>query len=372
MRFLTPRYSGGGFEMTDTYMPEPIVSINLVTWNGEKYVRDFAESLRAQTFRDFSVRVVDNGSTDRTVSILRELLPEAMIIQNTKNLGFAQGHNQGFRAAMPRFDSSQLHDRFIWCMNQDIVLKPDALEKLISCAKNNPECGSLQPKLLRLYSENINDESLFQNVKSDRIDSTGVSVSKSLRFTDRGAGELDLGQFDSKLDIFGANGACAFYRASALESAKIFGEYFDEDFFSYKEDVDLAWRLQLLGFCSLFAPDAVAYHYRGVYGAQKAGLFEQVFRRRSRRPLISFLSTRNQWLVMKKNMHFINALILLPRIAIFQFSVLAYLFLFEQKTLMAIFSAMRLLPRILKKRRAIMRLSKQSGVKPKQIRKLFV
>src|SRR5439155_16165933 len=135
---------------------------------------------------------------------------------------------------------------YVLVLNPDTVLRPNFIEELIHALDARPDAASASGKLLRM--------------DSTTIDSTGIVMLRSQRHLDRGADEPDIGQFDKPEDIFGASGAAAMYRRPALEDARIDDEYFDEDFFAYREDADLAWRLRLLGWNSIYVPSAVALH----------------------------------------------------------------------------------------------------------------
>ncbi|MFH1433805.1 MAG: glycosyltransferase family 2 protein [Candidatus Uhrbacteria bacterium] len=337
------------------------VAINIVTWNGLRYLPELLESLDAQTYRDFVVRVIDNGSDDGTVEYLAGERPDIMLVRNVKNHGFAAAHNQAIRYALDRWGVDELADRYVLVANQDLILEPDYLEKMVSEADHHPQFGSFSGKLLRAYGENMNDEYLKETVRSDRIDTTGLRANRWRRFTDRGAGELDKAQYDEDQDVFGVSGALAFYRASALADACCRGEYFDEDFFSYKEDVDLAWRLRNLGWGALYVPQAVAYHHRGIYGKEKVGLAGRIKDRRAKRPYFAALSTRNHWLAIMKNERWFNAVLAFPLVAPLELGRICYLVIFEPRTLWVIPSAIKLAPKIISKRRETLKRTKSKA-----------
>lgn len=124
------------------------------------------ESIDAQTFQDFTVRIVDNGSDDGTVEYLTEKRPDLMLIRNVKNHGFAAAHNQVMRFALDRWGESEHEDRYVLCCNQYVILTPDFLENLVADADSHPRVGAFSGKLLRAYGENLNDDALRETVKS--------------------------------------------------------------------------------------------------------------------------------------------------------------------------------------------------------------
>ena len=344
------------------------VSLNIVTWNGLRYLPELLESIDNQTFRDFTVRIVDNGSDDGTVEYLTEKRPDIMLVRNVKNHGFAAAHNQAMKFALDRWPESEQESCYVLCCNQDIILTPDFLKTLIADADEHPGVGAFCGKLLRAYGENLNDDALKETVQSERIDSTGLRGNRWRRFTDRGAGEMDQGQYDQEQDIFGVSGALAFYRASVLSDVQIGKEFFDEDFFSYKEDVDLAWRIRTQGWAARFVPQALAYHWRGIYGKERAGVFSRILSRRKKRPIFAAMSTRNHWFVLLKNEHWFNCCLSAILVVPLEFFRVCYMIIFEARSLWILPSFVKLFLKMWRKRRAI---GKRRRIKASQIRKWF-
>ncbi len=346
----------------------PRISVHIVAWNSMRFLPDLLKSLSEQTFQDFSVLVIDNGSTDGVEAFLREQYPQITFLRNVRNLGFSAAHNQGIRYALERWPKEDWSDRFILVTNPDLIFEPNCLERLVASADVHPEAGTFGPKLRRAFGENLHDETLQETVKSDLIDSTGLRARKNRTVADRGAGEMDEGQYDEAVEIFGVSGALALYRAQALQDARFEDEFFDHDFFAYKEDVDLAWRLQHLGWSARFVPDAVAFHYRGMYGKEKMGLWERMRNRRNKSRLRSYYSNRNHWLVLLKNERFINFLLASWRIVPLEGLRVLYTVVFETRNTKSFIDAIALFPRIWKKRRAWLPKRKRSA---KELRSWF-
>ncbi len=345
------------------------VSIHIVTWNSMEYLPDLLASVFAQTFGDFTVRVVDNASTDGVVEFLRDRYPQVMLIRNANNLGFSSAHNQAIRFAMDRLPEAERPHAYILVTNPDVVMTPTCLERLLAEADQHPKAGSLGGKLLRAFGENLHDETLKEKVNSELIDSTGFRADRRRVFAERGAGEVDRGQYDEKRDVFGISGALALYRASALQDVKIGEEYFDEDFFAYKEDVDVAWRLLSRGWMSRYVPEAVAYHYRGMYGKERAGLLELIRNRRKKSSLRSFYSTRNHEWLLFKNLTVLDWLLAFPWIAGMETARFIYVCLFESANLRAFGEALAKLPKMWRKRCWIMKKRKVNG---RELRQWFL
>jgi GT2 family glycosyltransferase len=347
----------------------PRISINIVTWNSMEFLPDLLESLKAQTFKDFSILIIDNASNDGIEQFVREKYPEVTFLRNARNLGFSVAHNQGIRYALKKWQGENLDERFVLVTNPDIIFTSTYLENLAKSTLNKKDVGSFGGKLLRAYGDGVADEVLKETIKSDRIDSTGLRFNKNYTFTDRGAGELDEGQYELEEEVFGISGALVLYRAKALHDVRFEDEFFDVDFFAYKEDVDLAYRLQYAGWKSLYTPKAVAYHYRGVYGKEKMSFFERIKNRRRKSKKLSFYSTRNHWLLIMKNIDLVSLVVAMPRLVFSEVARVGYVIVFEQRNILVFPEVLRLVPKIFKKRKQINNSKKLSG---RKIRKMFV
>ena len=335
------------------------VTVNIVTWNSEKYIRDLLDSLKAQTFQGFRIIIVDNASTDRTLEIAREYETVA-IIKNSANAGFSRAHNKGIEMALKFWEGKSLDDRFIIICNPDIILNNDCVETLLKDIWQNKNTAIAGPKLLRFYEE----DGRMEKIKTNIIDSLGLKIFKSRLVADNFAGEKDAGQ-SARQEVFGASGALMCARAKALEGVKWNKEYFDEDFFAYKEDIDLCWRLRNLGWSIAVNPLAIAYHHRRA-GANANSSFLQRISEEKRKPkIIRFLSIRNHLWLIAKNDFLANYLLHMPFIFWGECVKFLYCLLFDFGALRAYFSALRKLPRMLKKRKYL----KKAKAGPADIRK---
>lgn len=343
----------------------PRLAINIVTWNSRRHLPEVLASIDAQTFRDFYLLIIDNASTDGTIEFIRQNYPNVGLLRNHQNRGFAGAHNQGIVYAKAHL-TAENGEPLVLVTNPDIVMEPDFIEKLVAGFDGRRDAGSAGGKLLKITKGH---GELDEPVKTDRLDSTGLRVYKSRRVVDRGAGERDAGQYDRSEEVFGITGAVTLFRLRALEDAACHGEYYDEDMFAYKEDVDLAWRLRLRGWTSLYVPAARAYHYRAAAGGEKARWRELAAGRRGRSSFVNFLSTRNQLILLAKNEHRANYWRHFPRIWGYELAKAVHSLFTQPRTWRAYFSYLRLLPRALAKRRHIMRNAK---VGAKEIRKWFI
>ncbi len=310
------------------------VAIHLLTWNDRRYLPELLASLAAQTYPDLVVRILDNGSTDDTVRYLQEHLPQAVVARNVRNLGFAPGHNQLVRYTLEHLPPDQLDDWAILFMNSDMMLDPDCVKNLVDALQADASVNIVQPKIYRAFGEHLGDETMEETVRSDILDSTGLRVTKGWRMVERGAGEIDQGQFDGRelRDVFGPSGACAMFRATAVRDLLIDGEFYAGDFFAYREDCDLAWRARAAGVHTAFIPAAKLWHYRGLYGAEKQTLWQRLTNRKKQRPQFAALGTRNQLLVLLQNLAPSDFLLAWPWILFNESGRVLYGLLFEPAT----------------------------------------
>jgi GT2 family glycosyltransferase len=218
-------------------------SVIIANWNGKKYLKDCLDSLRTQSYKDFKIILIDNGSEDGSVDFLRKNYPEVILKEINRNIGFAAGYNLGFRLAL-----KDENIKWIIALNNDTKLDENYLQEIVNCARRHPDAGSIQPRILNFFDPT-------------KIDCAGITIAKDGTAHNRGFGEKDEGQFEEEKEIFGANAAAALYERSALEKTKQpIENFFDRDFFAFYEDVDLAWRMRLLGYKSYFCPSAKVFH----------------------------------------------------------------------------------------------------------------
>jgi len=218
-------------------MPE--ITIIILTFNSIRYIKPCLDSVFAQDYQDFEVIVVDNGSTDSTVSFIKENRYPVILIENKENLGACKGRNQGIEVSK---------GEWILFLDCDAILEKNFLIKIIKLTGDSEDSiGIVQSKIL-----NMDEKTIY---------SCGIFLSKFRRFYDIGKGKKDKGQFDRPRYVFGACSAAGFYKRKMLEDLKEETGYFDERFFFLVEDVDLAWRAQKKGWKALYYPVAICYHY---------------------------------------------------------------------------------------------------------------
>ena len=251
---------------TVTDAPRDIAAV-VLNFNGGEMVIDCIETLRAQV-PPVEVVCVDNGSVDGSADAVAERFPDVRVVRLGKNFGFAGGMNRGIAAtASP----------FVALVNSDVLLEPDYFAQCHAALGRGERRAGVTGKLLRATPSD-----------PPIIDTTGHTVYRNRRAVDRGEREPDAGQYDQEVDLFSICAAAALYRRDALDDVAVDGEYFDEDFFAYFEDLDLCWRAQMRGWRFAYTPGAVGRHIRHGSGG-RASTF------------ILACNYRNRLLVMLRN-----------------------------------------------------------------------
>jgi GT2 family glycosyltransferase len=300
-----------------------LVTIGIVTWNSAAHIASCLDAVRAQSHHPIELLVADNASTDATRAVV-----EARTSANEREYF---GVNRGFSAAHNTLIRRSRGD-FYLALNPDVVLEPTFLREIVAAMTPHARVGAATGKLLRAEPDGV-------------IDSTGIVMHRSQRHFDRGAGEVDRGQYDRQELVFGASGAAACYGRRMLEDVREGDEYFDEDFFAYREDADLAWRAQLLGWDCLYVPSARARHVRRVTPERRASLTPDVNR----------YSVRNRFLLRLKNQTMGHALRFLGPALLRDAQVIGYVLAREHTSIPGLVDVVRLLPRTLARRRAILK-----------------
>ncbi len=240
------------------------ISIVVVTSNSSKYIERCLDSILIQDFKDYEIIVVDNGSEDDTLPIIKSRYSNILLSCNLKNLGPCHARNQGIAKA---------NGKFVLCLDYDVKLLDNFLTNIYKAIENGDNIGAVGPKILMLDGKTIY--------------SAGIYFSYLRRFHDIGDTKIDAPAFGHKKYVAGVSSAAVIYRREALETVKQNGEYFDEDFFYLFEDVDISWRLRKMGWKILYTPDAACLHVSGK--SRKKDKFSQ------------YLSMRNRYLTIIKN-----------------------------------------------------------------------
>ena len=230
-------------KFTKEHQEAALISVVILNYNGMRFLDHCLASVRDQTYADLEVIIVDNASTDGSAEYAKSRYPWAKVIRNEENLGFAGGTNVGI---------SQARGEYILTLNNDTWIEKRFIEHLMEPVVEK-DVGMCASKML---------------FPDGKINSTGICISRSGAAWDRGIFEQDKGQYNRREEVFGPCAGAALYRKAMLDEIG----HFDEDFFLYMEDVDLAFRGRLAGWRCIYVPEAVVYHHHGGTTGSKSDL----------------------------------------------------------------------------------------------------
>ncbi len=226
---LTQRHS-----VEPNQLRAPRLTVAMPNYNGKALLAHMLPSLAAQTFREFTIVVVDDCSTDDSIAYLKAEWPQVRVVALPVQGGVTAAMNACLRAA---------YSELVGLFNNDMELEPGCLAELVGELDRHPQVGSVTPKMLDFAERSV-------------LDGAGDLLSWRGGGRRRGHGHRDVGQYDSPEEIFGPCGGAALFRRSALEKVG----NFDEAYFAYYEDIDWAFRAQLACVRCRYVPSAVLYH----------------------------------------------------------------------------------------------------------------
>jgi GT2 family glycosyltransferase len=300
---------------------QALVSIVIPNWNGKKFLAGCLDSLAAQTYSPLEVIVVDNGSMDGSVALLKTNYPWVKLIRFDQNTGFSVAVNAGILQA-----SGDL----VALLNNDTIVDGAWVEALVRALDEHPEAGSVACKMLAYDDKTI-------------LDGAGDGYRRGGLPGRIGHREEDVGQFDQPRYVLGACGGAAMYRRELFDKIGLF----DEDYFAYLEDVDMGLRAQRAGYKCYYVPSAVVYHLGcGTTGSGYS-------------PMVVRLSAQNNINTIVKNIPAKLLFRFLPQIIYWQSFYLAVVIIRGGQLLPwlhGVANAIWLLPKMLAKRDQIRRL----------------
>ena len=261
-------------------MNYPSVAIVILNYNGRNYLERFLPSVLASTYANKRVIVADNASADDSLQLLQAHFNTVEIILLDKNYGFAEGYNK----ALKRVEA----DYYV-LLNSDVEVTPEWIEPIIALMQNNEHVAACQPKVLSYHQK---DQFEYAGAAGGWIDYLGYPFARGRVFEEC---EKDTGQYNDNAEVFWATGAAMFVKATVFNSLK----GFDSFFFAHMEEIDLCWRIQLLGYKIMCCPGSIVYHVGG--GTLPKG--------NSRK---AFLNFRNNLIMLCKNLPFKEKLWKLP------------------------------------------------------------
>ena len=247
------------------------VAVTILNWNGRALLEKFLPSVVAYTPADLAVIiVVDNGSTDDSIQLLKEKFPTVQIVSFKRNHGFAEGYNLAIQ---------DIFYEYTVLLNSDVEVTPGWLDAPIAAMDADPRIAAVQPKILSLRNKEYFE---YAGAAGGFIDFFGYPYCRGRIFN---VIEKDEGQYDTKADLFWASGACLFVRTEEYKMAR----GLDDRFFAHQEEIDFCWRLRSRGYRVVCTPKSVVYHLGG-------GTLN------TEHPHKTFLNFRNNLLMLYKNL----------------------------------------------------------------------
>lgn len=320
------------------------VSIIIIHYNTPQYLQTCLHAIFKQTYKNLEVIFIDNNSPDSSgLEFVKDNYSKhknLTVVDNGENLGYAKAGNQGIKMALESGAS------YIAITNPDIIYSPSYFEKVVARMNKDPKIAAITGKVYKY--------DFAKGGATPIIDTVGLKAHKNRRVADEGQGIRDQGQFDTERFIFGVSGACPLYRREALLDVEILGEYLDEDFFMYKEDVDISWRFLLYGWKCLYYSKAIAYHGRGTGVYKRESVGEVLAGRKHLSRFQKYYSFKNQLLMERKNELLGNFLVDFFPIMLKKLLRPFYVLFREPYLLKGYIQYFKQLPRILKKRKVIM------------------
>ena len=248
------------------------VAVIILNWNGAKLLKQFLPSVIENTNRNLAdIIVADNGSTDDSLEVLRHYFNSVKVIEFSENYGFAEGYNRAIAQCRQY--------RYTVLLNSDVQCAPQWLEPLYDFMEENPQTAACQPKI-RAHWDSSKYE--YAGASGGYIDCHGYPYCRGRVFQ---TVETDHGQYDDITDIFWATGAALFIRTDLYIKAG----GLDKDFFAHMEEIDLCWRVLLMGYNIKVIPQSIVYHLGG--GSLPASS-----------PRKTYLNFRNNLLLLHKNL----------------------------------------------------------------------
>lgn len=251
------------------------VAIIILNWNGKEETLSCLSSVSKlkKTNCVIAPVVVDNASTDDSVAVIRNDYPEITLLENTDNLGFAEGMNTGIRYAMEKkYD-------YVMILNNDTVLDEHLVVELVEMCENHPKAGIISPKIY-FYPKTEFHYDRYKEKDRGKVlwYAGGVIDWKNIIASHRGVDDVDTGQFDKEESIDFATGCCMLIKREVFDVVGLF----DNDYFLYYEDNDFSLRVKRYGFQILFAPKAILWHKNAVSSGGSGSKLQDYYITRNR------------------------------------------------------------------------------------------
>jgi GT2 family glycosyltransferase len=249
---------------------QPLVALVILNWNGRHHLEQFLPSVLASGYPALQVIVADNASTDDSVLFLQQHHPQVRLLTLPKNYGFAAGYNEALR---------QVSASYYLLLNSDVEVSPGWITPMVQLLEKNDAFAACQPKILAYNNKTVFE---YAGAGGGWIDAFGYPFARGRVFD---VCEYDQGQYNDAQEVFWASGAALLIKSSAFHAAGGFDPYF----FAHQEEIDLCWRLQLMGYHIWCCPQSVVYHVGG--GTLPRGNSKK-----------TFLNFRNNQIMLAKNL----------------------------------------------------------------------
>jgi len=310
------------------------LSIIIPHFNGIDILKDCLESIYKNTYTDFEVVLIDNGSTDGSQEFTRQNFPQVNLIENEENRGYAGACNQGIELS---------ESEFILLLNNDTEMPDNFLQEMVREIKSNSKIAFVQPKIMSIQDKAFFD---YSGGGGGEMDILAYPFARGRIFD---TVEKDKEQYDEMAKtVFWTSGCALLLRKEVVDEIGLL----DEDFFAHQEEIDLNWRAQLAGYKNVVTYNTLIYHYSG-YTLRSDNLKKM------------YLNHRNNLIMMVKNYSLFMLLILFPIRVIFEMTtIMVDAAMWEGKRARAVLKALLFIFQhpvfILKKRRAVQKLRKVS------------
>jgi GT2 family glycosyltransferase len=257
---------------------QPVVSVIILCWNNLKLLEECLQSVYDQTYPNYNIVFVDNGSKDGSPEYVEKHHPKVTLVETGANLGFAIGNNIGIKKAFENPDC-----KYVVLLNTDATLDPDWIEKMVAFSRIHPKLASAQGITVDYFDHAI-------------LDSCGILIDHSAVATQIGYRETGVKLKTER--VFGANAAAAIYSRAFLEAQPFGDDYLDHDLWMYLEDVDIAARALVMGWENWFVDEVRAYHMGSASSGKNSGF--SVYR--TRRNNVPVLVKNLPWPIIAKTL----------------------------------------------------------------------
>ena len=294
----------------------------IANWNGAAHLSHCLDALFSQTHPPAEVILVDNGSTDGSRALVQSQYPQVRLIERPINEGVSRGYNLAI---------ANSKNPYLLILNTDVFLDRDFLFEALKAIRSSSSIGWVAAKIHSADTNQVENVGFYLRPWISVVNSKNVSKPEF---------------------VFAASGSALFCRREMLEDISLSGEYFDEAFFAYREELDLAWRAQLRGWRCLYCPTALAQHIGSAsHGGEVRVIDKPAFLQRH--------AWKNRYLLVVKNASYWSLIVLAPSLLMLELLSWPYLLFAKPRSLPVFLQAhrefLRLVPETLEKRRFVQR-----------------